>query len=72
MLHNRTIKSNVRTLGKKAKATAASGGDTETLKKEITAYISALDKAAKRGILHRNRANRQKAACAKLLVPHKS
>ena len=71
MLHNRAIKSKVRTLGKKVKEATASN-DVEGLKKAIAAYSSALDKAAKRDIVHRNKANRQKAVCAKLRVSQNS
>lgn len=51
-LRNRSVLSRVRSLGKKA-----ADGSAET----VTALISAIDKAAKRGIIHRNAANRRKA-----------
>jgi len=56
-LRNRMVLTNLRSLAKKPKASTA--GDHRAL-------ISALDKAAKRGIIHRNVANRRKARLIKL------
>ena len=53
-LHNRQVLSRIRTLSKRAGNANAQTGD-------ITALISAIDKAAKRGIIHRNAAIRRKA-----------
>jgi small subunit ribosomal protein S20 len=53
-LRNRSVVSHLRSL---AKRSAAAGGKPE----DTRALISALDKAAKRGIIHRNVANRRKA-----------
>ena len=53
-LHNRQALSRIRTLSKRAGNTNPQAGD-------ITALISAIDKAAKRGIIHRNAAVRRKA-----------
>jgi len=53
-LQNRSVLSQIRTLRKRA---GAAGAKPE----EMTALISAIDKAAKRGIIHRNAANRQKS-----------
>jgi small subunit ribosomal protein S20 len=53
-LRNRHVLSRIRTLSKRA--TGPDAQQTNT-----TALISAIDKAAKRGILHRNAANRRKA-----------
>jgi small subunit ribosomal protein S20 len=52
-MHNRSVLSRIRSLTKRAKAPDAQAA-------EVTAVISAIDKAAKRGILHRNAANRRK------------
>ena len=53
-LRNRRVLSRIRTLSKRAaKANAPAN--------EINALISAIDKAAKRGIIHRNAAIRRKA-----------
>jgi ribosomal protein S20 len=43
----------------------------ETKPEQICAIISAIDKAAKRGIIHRNAANRRKARLNKALVAAK-
>ena len=53
-LRNRQVLSRIRTLSKRAGNANAQAGD-------LTALISAIDKAAKRGIVHRNAAVRRKA-----------
>ena len=53
-LRNRSAISHLRTLQKRV---TAGGGKAE----DKSALISALDKAAKRGIIHKNVANRRKA-----------
>ena len=53
-LRNRSVTSNLRSLGKRH---AAGGGKVE----DHRALVSALDKAAKRGAIHKNAANRRKA-----------
>lgn len=53
-LQNRRVISRLRTLGKNAHAANAQTAD-------LTSLFSAIDKAAKRGIIHRNAANRRKA-----------
>ena len=53
-LRNRRVISHLRTLQKRH---ATDGGKAE----DTRALVSALDKAAKRGIIHRNVANRRKA-----------
>ncbi len=57
-LRNRHVLSNLRTLHKRGSATGSDAKDT-------TALISAIDKAAKRGKIHRNAANRRKARLAR-------
>ncbi len=52
-LRNRSVLTHLRSLTKRQGA----GGKTE----ERTALVAALDKAAKRGIIHKNVANRRKA-----------
>jgi small subunit ribosomal protein S20 len=54
-LHNRRVVTRLRTMQKQARSSATSSAD------QIRAVISAIDKAAKRGIIHRNAANRRKA-----------
>ena len=61
-LRNRRVTTHLRTLHKGAKA-----GTPE----QVRALISAIDKAAKRGIIHRNAANRRKARLAKSLAGKK-
>ena len=58
-LRNRQVLSRIRTLSKRAGNANAQTGD-------ITALISAIDKAAKRGIIHRNAAVRRKARLARV------
>ena len=57
-LRNRSALSNLRSLGKRH---ASGGGKAE----DSLALISALDKAAKRGIIHKNAARRRKARLRK-------
>ena len=56
-LRNRSVLTRIRTLSKRASEVEAKPAD-------ITALLSAIDKAAKRGIIHRNAANRRKARLA--------
>jgi small subunit ribosomal protein S20 len=53
-LRNRQVLSRIRTLSTRAGNANAQAGDIATL-------VSAIDKAAKRGIIHRNAALRRKA-----------
>ncbi|MFN2540560.1 MAG: 30S ribosomal protein S20 [Chthoniobacterales bacterium] len=61
-LHNRTVRTRLRTLQKQARASAKPAAG------QIHALISAIDKAAKRGTIHRNAANRRKTRLNKLLA----
>jgi small subunit ribosomal protein S20 len=54
-LHNRSAKTHLRRLQKQIGSVAAPNTD------QIRLITSAIDKAAKRGIIHRNAANRRKA-----------
>jgi small subunit ribosomal protein S20 len=58
---NRGARTRLRSLQKGARAT------TKPNVEQIRGLISALDKAAKRGIIHRNAANRRKARLNALL-----
>jgi small subunit ribosomal protein S20 len=60
--NNRGARTHLRGLQKRIRATDKPDA------KEIQAMISALDKAAKRGIIHRNAANRRKARLNKLMT----
>ena len=64
-LRNRMVKSAVRTSVKKFDAAVAA--DPTTANVQLTATTSAIDKAAAKGIIHKNAANRKKARLAKQL-----
>lgn len=63
---NRQVNSRLRTLAKNV-SIAKDSDDKEAAKNAAVAYVSALDKAAKRGIIHRNKANRHKASVSGLI-----
>jgi small subunit ribosomal protein S20 len=65
-LRNRVYVGRARTFVKKARAQIESGNLEEARKATITA-ISALDKAAEKGILHKNNAARRKSRLMKRL-----
>ena len=64
-LRNRMVKSAVRTSIKKFETAMAA--DPTTANVQLTATTSAIDKAASKGIIHKNAANRKKARLAKQL-----
>ena len=66
-LANKTQKSRMRTLVKKA-AQAATSGDQETGRKALSDAFSALDKAVKKNIIHKNAAGRKKSRLAGALA----
>ena len=61
-LRNRSVVTRLRTMQKQARATQTPSAD------QIRALISAIDKAAKRGVIHENAANRRKARLNKALA----
>jgi len=63
---NQRTKSKLKTLAKKVDA-AAKEGEPETVRARSEEFISALDKAACKGVIHKNKVARHKARCAKLL-----
>ena len=63
-VRNRTIRSQVRTAVKTARA---AGGDA--LRTAVAEAIRALDKAVTKGVVHRNTAARKKSALARRLAP---
>ncbi len=63
-LHNRSIKSLVRTQITKARQAIAADEDAEA---SVRAAVSELDRAAKKGVIHRNNAARRKSRLMKLL-----
>jgi small subunit ribosomal protein S20 len=58
---NRSVRARVRGLQKRARATDKPDAE------QIRNLVAALDKAAKRGVIHRNAADRRKARLNKLL-----
>lgn len=62
-LRNRSVLTRLRKMQKGISAAAA-----KPVAKDVQAMISAIDKAAKRGIIHKNAANRRKARLNKSLV----
>ncbi|HCP90933.1 MAG TPA: 30S ribosomal protein S20 [Spartobacteria bacterium] len=54
-LHNRSVRTRLRTLQRRMRVAGKPAAE------ELRALISAIDKAAKRGIIHGNAANRRKA-----------
>ncbi|HHT86768.1 MAG TPA: 30S ribosomal protein S20 [Clostridiales bacterium] len=65
-LRNRMLISSMRTAIKRVKA-ARESGDAEALKAAYIAAVSKADKAASKGAIHKNAANRRKAQLAKML-----
>jgi len=61
-VHNRSVKTHLRGLQKQIRSAPERSTD------QIRAAISAIDKAAKRGIIHRNVASRRKARLNKALA----
>lgn len=64
---NLRARSRLKTLAKSLTKAKASG-DVAQAKKVAQEFISALDKAANKGIIHRNSASRHKSGCADLLL----
>jgi small subunit ribosomal protein S20 len=60
--HNRSIKTHLRRLQKQIRSAPAPTAD------QIRVAISAIDKAATSGVIHRNAANRRKARLNKAVV----
>jgi len=61
-LRNRSVLTRLRSMQKRTRSAAA----PET--KEVRSLISAIDKAAKRGILHRNTARRRKSRLNRMML----
>ena len=64
-LRNRMIKSGVRTSVKKFDAVVAEA--PQNAQAQLSATVAAIDKAANKGVMHKNAANRKKARLAKQL-----
>ncbi|MBQ8074078.1 MAG: 30S ribosomal protein S20 [Clostridia bacterium] len=65
-LRNRMVKSGVRTSIKKFDAAVAA--DPQNAQAQLSATVGAIDKAAAKGVMHKNAANRKKARLAKQLT----
>jgi small subunit ribosomal protein S20 len=63
---NQGLKTRLKTLHKKFIA-AAAGQDAAVAKAAGVAYVSAMDRAVKSGVVHRNAANHAKASAAKFI-----
>jgi small subunit ribosomal protein S20 len=63
---NQGVKTRLKTLRKKLDA-AVAGKDSAAIKAAAVLYTSAMDKAVKSGVVHRNAASRAKAHVAKHL-----
>lgn len=63
---NRSVKSRLHTLEKKVRSVVASGKNEEA-GKAFQSAMSALDKAAKRGVIPKRRADRKKSRLARRL-----
>jgi small subunit ribosomal protein S20 len=64
--HNRIYLSSARTHVKKARRLAGAG-DLEQAEVEVASAIRALDRAAQKGVIHKNNAARRKSRLMKLL-----
>lgn len=65
---NRQVKSVLKTLAKKVK-TLAGNNEADKAREVAIQYVSELDRAAKRSIIHANKASRGKASVAKYIMP---
>ena len=66
-VRNRVIRTTTRTQIKKATTVIADGGDTAAAEKATLEAISALDRAAQKGIIKKNNAARRKSRLMKKL-----
>lgn len=64
--HNRTYRSSARSYVKKARRLIELG-ELEQAEQEVAAAISALDRAAEKGVIHKNNAARRKSRLVQLL-----
>jgi small subunit ribosomal protein S20 len=66
-LHNRSIKSLVRTQVTKARPAISGNASVEDAQEAVRLAASELDRAAKKGVIHRNNAARRKSRLMKQL-----
>ncbi|MBV6458316.1 MAG: 30S ribosomal protein S20 [Fimbriimonadaceae bacterium] len=67
---NQAVKSSLKTYVKKVR-TAAAANDEAKAAEALTAAYKAIDKAAQRGIIHKNQAARRKSRAAAAAIPAK-
>jgi small subunit ribosomal protein S20 len=66
-VQNKAVITRLKSLAKQARAAVATNdGDARAIARE---YVSAMDKAAKTGVIHANKAAHAKSAMAKVLTP---
>jgi small subunit ribosomal protein S20 len=65
--HNQAVITRLKSLAKQARAAAS--GDAAAARDIARAYVSAMDKAAKTGVIHANKASHAKSAMAKVFAP---
>jgi small subunit ribosomal protein S20 len=70
-IQNRAVLTRLKSLAKQAHA-ALTAGDADQAKEIARAFVSAMDKAAKTGVIHANKAARAKSSVAKILTPGKA
>jgi len=68
---NKSVTSSLKTAQKRVSSALASG-DLAAAKAEFVNYSSALDKAAKRGVIHKNSADRRKGVVNRALSAKKA
>jgi small subunit ribosomal protein S20 len=71
MLRNRRVLTEIKSQQKKLRA-AVGAGDEKQAALEFAALSSRLDKASRRGVIHKNLANRKKSRASRKLVAAKA
>lgn len=66
-VRNKAVKTRLKTLSKKFQASVASG-DKEAIQAAGASYASAMDRATKSGVVHKNAASRAKSKVARSLA----
>ncbi len=66
-IHNRNIKSTIRTTFKKIQVMAKDGASEEELQKQYNTYQKMCDKAVSKNIYHQNTVARKKKRAAKII-----
>ena len=81
MANLKSSKKDIRRIGRRTERNVATRSRLKTLRKKAledapasdkTAYASALDKAVKSGVVHKNKANREKSKIARSALHSKS